>query len=111
MSPHDPNISMRQMMEHAQEAVQMAAGQERVDLEKDRKLELALTRLVEIVGEAAKRVPKQVQAKHPRLPWAQAMGYRDRLAHGYDSVDLAILWATVEEEFPPLIARLERILR
>ena len=56
MSQHDDPTSMGQMLDHAREAVQMADGFSRADLDSDRKLELSLTRLVQIVGEAASRV-------------------------------------------------------
>lgn len=110
MSSHDPTISMRQMLDHASEAVKMIRGRHADELAGDRMLELALTRLVEIVGEAAKRVPKAMQDKHAAVPWAKAIRSRDRLAHGYDFIDRAILWKTVEEDFPPLVEQLQKIL-
>ncbi len=73
-------------------------------------LNLALTRLIEIIGEAANRVPAEVQEKYPDLPWMQMIGARNRLIHGYDSVDFDILWAIVIRDLPVVIARLEDIL-
>ena len=54
-------------------------------------LKLALVRLLEIIGEAASRVPKEERALYPTLPWVQLVGLRNRLIHGYDTVDLDIL--------------------
>ncbi|MBN1145643.1 MAG: DUF86 domain-containing protein [Anaerolineales bacterium] len=73
-------------------------------------LNLALTRLLEIIGEAANRVPGDVQARHPEIPWLQMIGARNRLIHGYDSVDFDILWMIVQQDLPDLIAKLEKIL-
>lgn len=73
-------------------------------------LNLALTRLVEIIGEAANRVPDEVQSKHPELPWLQMIGARNRLIHGYDSVDFDILWVIVNDDLPVLISQLETIV-
>jgi uncharacterized protein with HEPN domain len=56
MSQHDPLVALRHMLDHAREAVELARSRSRTDLDTDRLLQLALTRLVEIVGEAASRV-------------------------------------------------------
>ncbi len=71
---------------------------------------LALTRLVEIVGEAAGRVSPEAQARFPRVPWREAIATRHRITHGYDVVDYDILWDTVQDDFPPLVAALEKAL-
>lgn len=85
-------------------------GKTRRDLDLDRLFNLALTRLVEIIGEAANRVPDEVQNKYLDLPWIQMIGARNRLTHGYDSVDFDILWAIVSRDLPIVITRLEKIL-
>jgi len=89
----------------------MCRGRTRSDLDTDRLLNLALTRLIEIIGEAANRVPEPLQAKYPQLPWLQMIGVRNRLIHGYDSVDFDILWAIVTQDLPPLISQLNAILK
>jgi uncharacterized protein with HEPN domain len=110
MSKRDPEIALRQILEHAREAVEICRGKQRADLDSDRLLNLALTRLIEIVGEAANRVPDTIQANFPELPWLQMIGVRNRLIHGYDSVDFDILWTIVNQDLPPVIIRLETIL-
>jgi uncharacterized protein with HEPN domain len=79
-------------------------------LDSDRLLNLALTRLIEIIGETAYRVPDSIQIKYPDLPWLQMIGARNRLIHGYDSVDFDILWTIVNHDLLSLITRLEGIL-
>ena len=98
------------MPDHAREAVAMIKGKERLDLDRDRMLELSLVRLVEIIGEAAARVRPESREKYPSIPWLQIVGIRNRLVHGYDAVDLDILWNTIIDDLPPLIAELEKIL-
>ena len=110
MSRHDDITSMSQMPDHAREAVQMAEGFSRADLDSDRKLELSLTRLVEIVGEAANRVSTDGRAAQPQIPWKEIVGMRNRLTHGYDAVDLDILWNVIQDDLPPLIDQLQIIL-
>ena len=110
MSKHDPEIAFRQILSHASEAVAILHDKTRADLDNDRMLNLALTRLLEIIGEAANRVPDSVQEKYPHLPWLQMIGLRNRLIHGYDQVDFDILWAIVKQDLPNLISQLEKIL-
>jgi uncharacterized protein with HEPN domain len=109
MTRHDDIVRLRHMLEHAQEAVQLANGKGRGDLDADRLLELGLTRLLEIIGEAANLVSEETQERYPQLPWRQMIGLRNRLIHGYDEVDLDILWDILQLDLPPLIAALERI--
>ena len=108
MSKHDDSIPLQQMLDHAREAVNMIAGKERADLDRERMLELALIRLVEIIGEAAARVSPEGRIRYPLIPWREVIGMRNRLVHGYDSVDLDVLWDTVELDLPPLIIELEK---
>ena|SRR3989304_778753 len=111
MSKHDPEIALRQILVHAREAVAITQGKTRADLDRDRLLNLALARLVEIIGEAATRLPEEAQARYPDLPWLQMIGARNRLIHGYDSVDFDILWVIVSHDLPVLISQLESVLK
>ncbi len=110
MSERDLAPRLRHMLEHAREAVALVRGKRREDLDSDRLLNLALVRLVEIVGEAAARVPKENWSAYPQIPWAQIVGLRNRLIHGYDAVDFDILWQIVTRDLPHLISALEEIL-
>ena len=98
------------MLDHAREAMALVQGKTRADLDSDRLLNLALVRLLEIIGEAANRISEEEQARHPEIPWPQIVSLRNRLIHGYDSVDFDILWQIVTEDLPPLIASLEGIV-
>jgi uncharacterized protein with HEPN domain len=99
------------MLDHAKEAVDLLAGKEKAALASDRVLQLALVRLVEIVGEAANRLTVEDQFRYPSIPWREIVGMRNRLAHGYNAIDLNVLWDTVQVDLPQLIDELERILR
>ncbi|RPH53903.1 DUF86 domain-containing protein [bacterium] len=98
------------MRDHAREALDMARGQVRADLDSDRKLNLALVRLLEIIGEAANRIPLDERARYPQVPWPQLVSLRNRLIHGYDSVDFDILWQIVTQDLPILVDELEKIV-
>jgi uncharacterized protein with HEPN domain len=111
MSKRREEIPLLHMLDHAREAMVLAQDRTRVDLDSDRLLELALVRLLEIVGEAANRVPQGARAMYPDIPWPQIVALRNRLIHGYDAVDLDILWQIVVQDLPPLVEALEGILR
>jgi uncharacterized protein with HEPN domain len=98
------------MLDYSREAIELAEKRRRADLDTDRMLQLSLVRLVEIVGEAATRVSAGTQQRHPQVPWPQIAGMRNRLIHGYDFVDYDILWQTVREDLPALVAALEPLV-
>lgn len=110
MSRHEDVVRLAHMLDHAREAVAMAVGCSLDDLPQNRMLNLALVRLVEIVGEAASRVSDARRSLHPEIPWAEIRGMRNRIVHGYDSINFRILWDVITLDLPPLIATLERIL-
>ncbi len=110
MTRRDEAIRLRHMLDHAREAVALIQGRNRQDLESDRVLGLALVRLLEIVGEAANRVPEEIRLRHSAIAWPQMVSLRNRLIHGYDSVDMDILWQILKEDLPSLISGLEEAL-
>lgn len=111
MSRHDPMVRVRHMLDHTREAVEMVKGKTRADLDADRQLNLALVRLVEVIGEAAARIPDDFRALYPQVPWRQIVGMRHRMIHDYDVIDFDILWAVLRQDLPPLIEQLEGIVR
>jgi uncharacterized protein with HEPN domain len=110
MSRRDPEIPLRHMLDYAQKAIDISQGKSQKDLDENLTFNLALTHLVEIIGEAANRVPEDFQENHPEIPWAQIIGMRNRLIHGYDEVDLDFLWSVVQDDVPELIVQLEKLL-
>ncbi len=110
MSKHDDSVSLRQMLDYAREAVFLIQEREKSEAKNDRVLHLALTRLMEILGEAATRIAPQSRSKYPNLPWRQIIGMRNHLVHGYDTVDWDILWDTITDDLPPLIKALDSIV-
>lgn len=103
MTPPDDIIRLRHLREAAGKAVEFSASRNRHSLDDDELLRLGLTKLVEIVGEAAKQVSEPTRATHPEVPWSAAARMRDRLIHHYFDIDLDILWVTVTEDLPKLL--------
>ena len=91
------------MLEAAQQAVDFVTGRSRRDLDSDLMLRLALTKLVEIVGEAAKGVSGQTRRACPQVPWSEAARMRDRLVHHYFDINLDVLWITVLDDLLELL--------
>jgi len=110
MSRRDDSVPMRHMLDHAREVLLMVHGRTRQNLDTDRMFQLALTRLVEIIGEAAARVTAAGQARYRDIPWAQIVSTRNRIVHAYDTVDYDVVWDIATLEIPVLIASLERAL-
>ena len=79
------------MLDHAREAVAMVRGRARRVVDTDRMLQLALTRVLEIIGETANRVTKEGQALYPDIPWPAVISTRNRIIHGYEAVDYDIV--------------------
>ena len=110
MSRRDPAARLRHMLNHAREAVAMVRGKTRAALDTDRQLNLALVRLLEIIGEAASRIPESERPTNSNIPWAQIVSLRNRLIHGYDAVDFDVLWQILTCDLPPLVSSLERLI-
>ena len=106
----DDNIRLHHILDSTHEAVAFANGHKRADLDTDRKLNLSLVRLLEIIGEAARGTSVEFRQEHPDLPWKSMIGMRDRLIHGYFDINLEVVWKTVTEDLPPLISQLEKIV-
>ena len=68
----------------------------------DYKTQYAVVRCFEIMGEAAKRIPEDIRAAHSSIPWKIMAGMRDRMIHGYDVVDVSVLWKTIQQDIPSL---------
>ena len=110
MSKRDDQISLVDMLNHAKEAVDLLGGANLDDLEGDRVMQLALRQLVEVVREAANRVSEETQQQHTSIAWGEIIGTRNRMVHGYDDVDLSILWDIIKNDLPPLIGQLEILI-
>lgn len=77
----------------------------------DATLQRAFVRSLEIIGEAAKRVPESFRSQHPRVAWRAMAGMRDRLIHGYFGVDYALVWDVVTTRIPELREEISSILK
>lgn len=73
--------------------VEFAANEEKV---------FAVIRALEVIGEAVKYIPQAERDRYPQIPWQAVAGMRDKLIHGYFVVSVNRVWATVQQDLPPL---------
>ena len=96
-------VKIKHMLDAANEVMEFTRGKNRESLDEDRKLNLSIVRLLEIIGEAAAGISDEFCNKYPNIQWKGIIGMRNRLIHGYFDIDLDIVWKTVTQNIPPLI--------
>lgn len=101
---------LRDILDAIEKIDQFTAGMNYGQFTADVKTVYAVVRALEIVGEAAKNVPKAVQSRHPTVPWREMSGIRDKLTHGYFRVNLQVVWNTIHEDLPGLRVQVDRVL-
>ena len=111
MSKHDPKITLLQIAECVRRAQERCSGTTLDELVSDWRSVLAFERVLEVLGEAAKRLPLELRERYPAVPWKLVAGMRDRVSHGYDAIDYQTLWDAVQQDIPPLLATVEAMLR
>ena len=97
------------IIESAFEVETFIAGMSYDDFFRDKKTINAVIRSLEVMGEAAKRVPEEIRVNYPEIPWKRMAGMRDKLIHEYAGVDLETVWDVATEELPALKPMLERL--
>lgn len=108
--PKDSKVYVQHMLDHSREVVALTQNLPEAEFNRNRVLRLAVTRLIQIIGEAARRVPDDFKQAHPLVPWQDVVGMRNILVHDYLSVDDRIVWRTAVQELPLLVKQLDEIL-
>lgn len=99
------------MLDAMEKAEILVAGVTYEQFESDFRIHFAVVRALEIIGEATKRLPMDIREQYPAIPWKGMAGMRDRIIHGYDVVDMQIVWDVVKQEIPRIKPQIKRILK
>jgi len=98
------------MLDYARDVQAFVAGMDAKAFAKDRKTQYAVLRALEVIGEAAKRVPPDTQARFPDTPWRQIIGMRNVIAHDYLGIRLPRIFETATVFMPQLLDRLPKMI-
>ena len=101
---------VRDIVDSAARIWEYAGSSDLEHLAADRKTLAAVCWEFAVIGEAVRHVPDDVQARFPEVPWAEMRGMRNAIVHGYDTVDLAILWDTIAVDLPAVVPLLQSVL-
>ena len=110
MSIKDWRVRIEDILEALHRIRQYCRGMNAAEFAADTRTVDAVVRNLEIIGEAARRIPPQVTQRHPGIPWSRMAEMRNILIHEYHSVDADIIWKTVIGDLPPLAAPLQALL-
>jgi uncharacterized protein with HEPN domain len=98
MSAHDTDLTLGQIIEICDKAIEFRDSMTWEEFRSDWRKQMLGERLVEVLGEAVKRLPDDLRNRHPELPWRKIAGTRDYIAHGYDSIDYDVIWGVLAVE-------------
>jgi len=111
MRPDDRDAAwLWDMVESAKTIKKFTTGVSLAQYLDDKKLQLAIERAVEIIGEAGRRVSDNFRKAHPEIPWRAIIGQRNVLAHEYGEIKQERLWKVATEKIPELIVQLEPLI-
>ena len=103
-------VYLEDILDAMEKAEMFIAGLTYEQFETDLKTNFAVVRAIEIIGEATKRLPMTIRDQYPNLPWKDLAGMRDVIIHGYDNVNLRIVWDVVKQDIPRIKPQIEQIL-
>jgi len=104
------DLYIKDILDNMENAERFVEGMTRQEFSKDTKTAYAVTRCIEIIGEATKNVPAATRRKYPDIPWKQMAGMRDKVIHFYFGVNFERVWLVVKKDIPELKPRLKKVL-
>jgi uncharacterized protein with HEPN domain len=106
----DASLYIKDILGNMETAQTFIKGMSYQEFSKDTKTCYAVTRCIEIIGEAAKNVPAAVRKRYPDVPWKQMAGMRDKVIHFYFGVNFERVWLVIKKDIPKLQPLLKKIL-
>lgn len=108
--PKDDWVYVAHMLDMSKQAIDIVSSKNRSEYDADIVLRLALTHLVQVIGEAAQRVSIEFQNDHPEIPWREITGMRNRIVHDYLNVDEDVVWQVIQGDLPVLVNIIQSVL-
>ncbi len=106
----DIGIYLEDIVESIDYIERYARNVKRETLEENSELQDAIAYRLEVIGEAAKHIPKAVRDKYPSVPWQEAARTRDKIIHHYFELDLNEIWSIIQNDLLPLKKQIKSIL-
>jgi uncharacterized protein with HEPN domain len=114
MPSRQVDTALRDILHHIELAANFSAGVDRAAFRRDIKTVYAVTRCLEIISEASRRLPDDLKARHASIGWKQMAGAGNVYRHDYEDVAAEFVWETVQRALPPLraaiVAELKRVV-
>lgn len=102
MSKREPKLYLEDILISIERIEEYTKDSPFSDFSNDQLIIDAVVRNMEIIGEAARNIPKETSDKHPDILWEKMISMRNKVIHEYLNVDLEILWKTIQEDLPSL---------
>ena len=103
-------VYLEDIMDAMNKAEMFVAGMNFERFDADIKTQYAVVRAIEIMGEPTKRLPRAIRRRYPGVPWKDMAGMRDRIIHGYDNVNLRVVWDVAKRDIPQIKPQIQQIL-
>ncbi len=104
-------VYIKDMLDSITKGISFIKGFNFDKFKEDFKTKYALIRAIEIIGEASKKVPKQIKETHPEIPWREISGMRDKLVHDYFGVNAKVVCQTAKKDLPVLKKLLKNLMQ
>lgn len=111
MSERGIKLYLEDILEAIKKVEEFTRGMTIESFKQDVKTIDAVVRNIEVIGEAARKIPQELRVQHPTVPWRQVVGARDKVIHEYFGVDLDIVWKTTTEDLPLLKQQIKTLLK
>jgi uncharacterized protein with HEPN domain len=110
VSPRGWQNRIRDILDAIAEVQIFTRGMDYESFKEDDKAVRAVEMNFIIIGEAASQIPAEVEEKYPEIPWNLMRAMRNRIVHAYFEVDEKLMWDTIQNDLPPLVSELEKLL-